>query len=98
MDPPADGCRLCGSTWGDRWVDVQGRSEFFCCDLCAVQWIALVEEVSRRNGWPRAEILELTGNRWGRTGLARHGTETFRFAVVFTPEGGLRRFEALQGS
>lgn len=95
MDPPPDGCRLCGSTWGDWWEEVETRREFFCCELCARQWTRMLEEVRARTAWPRVEAVELTGNRWGREGEARFGPSRFRFRIAFTPDAELRRFEPL---
>jgi len=93
MDPPPEGCPLCGSTWGDWWEDVDGQSVFFCCELCARQWVAMNEEVKRRTGWPRVDWVDVDGDRWGRTCTAHHRDAGYGFFVVFTPEGGLRRFE-----
>ncbi|MCI4335677.1 MAG: TA0938 family protein [Thermoplasmata archaeon] len=95
MDPPPEGCPLCGSTWGDWWQEVQGRSTYFCCKLCAQEWVLLLEEIGRRTAWPNLDAVRVDGNRWGRTGEAQHAGASFRFAVAFTPEGRLRRFEAL---
>lgn len=93
MDPPPEGCPLCGSTWGDFWLDVDGRSTFFCCALCATQWLTVREEVRRRRGWTTIDAIEVDGSRWGRTMTASSGPSRFAFFVAFTPEGLLRRFE-----
>ncbi|HEY6237620.1 MAG TPA: TA0938 family protein [Thermoplasmata archaeon] len=93
MEPPPEGCPLCGSTWGDWWEDVDGQSVFFCCELCARQWISMNEEVKRRTGWPRVDWVDVDGNRWGRTCTAHHRGADYAFFVVFTPEGELRKFE-----
>ena len=93
MEPPADGCPLCGSTWGDWWEEVNGVSTFFCCELCARMWRTIHTEVQTRTGWPKVDAVEVEGNRWGRTGRARAGDAEYDFYVVFTPEGHLRRFE-----
>lgn len=93
MDPPPEGCPLCGSTWGDFWQDVDGRPTFFCCELCATQWATVREEVRRRRGWGTIDAIAVEGNRWGRTMTAVSGGSRFVFFVSFTPEGALRRFE-----
>jgi|GEM_PF-423689 len=95
MDPPADGCLLCASTWGDHWEVTGGRSEFFCCELCARQWKTILREVTRATGWPDAGAVEIEGDRWGRTGVARRDGAEFRFATAFTPDARLRRFEPI---
>ena len=94
MDPPPEGCPLCGSTWGNHWEEVDGRPTFFCCELCAREWHVVLREVNRRAGWPRVDRITLEGNRWGRTGEARFGAEAFHFRFAFTPEGQLRHFLA----
>ena len=95
-DPPPEGCPLCGSTWGDLWQEVQGRSEFFCCQMCADQWVTMIEKVREGTGWPRVDSIDIEGNRWGRTCEAHHEGASYRFFVVFTPEGDLRRFDPLE--
>ncbi len=35
------------------------------------------------------------GNRWGRTCDARRANDSYRFFIVFTPEGMLRHFDPL---
>jgi acetyl esterase/lipase len=96
LDPPPEGCPLCGSTWGDWWQKVQGSRQFFCCKMCADQWVTMIDRVKAGAGWPRVDSINVEGNRWGRTCEAHYGEETFRFFVVFTPEGDLRRFDALE--
>lgn len=98
MDPPSEGCPLCGSTWGNHWEDVDGRATFFCCELCAREWLAVLREVTRRTGWPRCERVTVLGNRWGRTGEARFGEASYQFQFAFTPEGRLRRFLVTPGT
>jgi acetyl esterase len=95
-DPPPEGCPLCGSTWGDWWQEVQGASEFFCCSMCADQWLTMIDRVKAGAGWPRVDRIEVQGNRWGRTCDAQYGEESYRFFIAFTPEGVLRRFDALE--
>ena len=93
--PPSDGCRLCGSTWGNWWEEIAGRREFFCCELCAVQWKSILHEVQAATGWPTVDYVRLTGSRWGRSGEAGHSAQIFEFEVAFTPEGALRRFHRI---
>jgi hypothetical protein len=92
MDPPPEGCRLCGSTWGAVWQPVEGTPGFFCCELCATEYVRILDEVRQATGWGTVSALELSGNRWGRVGRAQNGRLEFRFTVAFTPEGDLRSF------
>lgn len=93
MDPPASGCPLCASTWGNWFEEVDGRSTFFCCALCAKMWKAMRHEVRQRTQWTEFGAIDIEGNRWGRTCRAHRGDETYDFFIVFTPEGAVRRFE-----
>jgi acetyl esterase len=95
MDPPPEGCPLCGSTWGDWWAEVDGKLQFFCCELCGQQWEALLTEVKNRTGWEHVDKVDVQGNRWGRTCLAAYRGGLYRFFIAFTPEGALRKFEEL---
>ena len=97
MDPPDEGCLLCGSTWGNVWEEIEGRTEFFCCMICARQWNALRAAIRGATGWGVIDRIDLKGNRWGRTGVAHLGQQHFAFRVVFTPEGALRTFESVAG-
>ncbi len=64
--------------------------------MCADQWVTILDRVKERTGWPIVDSVEVSGNRWGRTCDAHHADESFRLFVVFTPEGTLRRFDALE--
>jgi Ta0938 len=97
MDPPPEGCRWCGSTWGDVWEEVEGRRDFFCCGLCASEWRTLLGAIRRATRWPSVDRVELQGGRWGRGGRAYRGAEQLEFRVVFTPEGRLRTFATSSG-
>ena len=96
MDPPPEGCPLCGSTWGDLWIEVQGQTEFFCCRMCADQWLTIIDRVKAGADWPHVDRIDVEGNRWGRTCEAHFEERSFRFFVVFTPEGALRKFDPLE--
>ncbi|MCI4360102.1 MAG: TA0938 family protein, partial [Thermoplasmata archaeon] len=43
---------------------------FFCCQLCAEEWVSLLDRVTSATGWPRVDGVDLEGTRWGRTGEA----------------------------
>ena len=86
------GCAICDSTWGNVWADVEGQRMFFCCDICRVQFLGLIERIKRETGWSRLDAVEVAGDRRGRTCLATSGSESARFAFTFNAEGTLRRF------
>ncbi len=87
-DDPAEGCLLCGATWGSYSAPVQGRSERFCCDACARFYLLAIEEARRQSGWERVdrlfldEVHETRGEGW-----VRHGTERRRILVEGLPDG-----------
>ena len=89
------GCAICDSTWGNVWADVDGEPVFFCCSTCVVQFRRLVDRIKEKTGWPRIDSLEISGDRRGRTCIARTGAETIRVQVAFNPEGELLQFEEL---
>jgi Ta0938 len=89
------GCAICDSTWGNVWEEVEGERMFFCCSICVVQFRRLVDRIKAETGWPTLEAIEITGDRRGRTCVARTGDQTVRVRVAFTPEGELRHFETL---
>jgi acetyl esterase len=64
--------------------------------MCADQWLTMIDRVKAGAGWPRVDRIDVSGGRWGRTGEAHYQDEAFRFFVVFTPEGALRRFDRLE--
>jgi hypothetical protein len=65
---------------------------FFCCDVCRIQFLGLVERIKRDTGWDRIDGLEIAGDRRGRACVATSGPRSARFAFAFTPGGSLRRF------
>lgn len=86
------GCAICDSTWGNVWAEVDGQRLFFCCDLCRIQFIGLIERIKRETGWVRLDAIEIAGDRRGRTCTATSGSASARFAFAFNTEGLLRRF------
>ena len=81
------GCVICGATWGDYWEEVEGQRMFFCCDVCAKEFIKMVGEVKRRTGWERIEEIQMEGNYRGRSCTAIQGANRYRFFIRFE-EGG----------
>lgn len=88
----SEGCALCASTWGDVWAEVEGTRCFFCCELCLIQFRALVDAVKGATGWDRLDALEIAGDRRGRVVRALRGEQRFEAAVAFNAEGRLRSF------
>jgi hypothetical protein len=92
LKPPDEGCALCGSTWGDVWESVEGERRFFCCDLCARQYRAIVEVVKRRTGWDQVESVQIEGDRRERQVTATQSGTPYRFAIAFNAQGKIRSF------
>jgi Ta0938 len=86
------GCALCGATWGDYWVDVDGKKLFFCCDVCATDYRTILAEAKKRKGWASVDNLEMEGDRRGRTCTVTFGRESYRFMISFFDDGRLRTF------
>lgn len=89
------GCPICGSTWGDHWEEVDGTRTFFCCSICARQYLGLRERIRLSTGWPRLDRLVIEGDRRGRLCEATFGAQRFRCRVAFDPSGEIRLFEGL---
>lgn len=87
------GCAICDSSWGNVWAEIDGERIFFCCELCVVQFRALVRRIKHETGWPRVEELAIEGDRRERSCEARVGPERFAARFSFTSEGELLRFE-----
>ena len=87
-----DGCAICNSTWGNVWAEVDGERLFFCCDLCVVQYRALIERIRQETGWSEIDAIEITGDRRGRTCTVVSGEARAAFTFAFNPEGHLLRF------
>ena len=95
MDVPKEGCALCGATWGDYWAEVDGRKLFFCCDICARQYVNIVGEVKKRTGWAKLGDIKMEGNYRGRICTAFSGAESIRFMISFFENGDVRSFVEL---
>ncbi|ABW01431.1 TA0938 family protein [Caldivirga maquilingensis] len=90
------GCALCGATWGEYYDEVDGEKLFFCCDLCAKGFKNIINEIKRRTGWSRIDKLTMVGNYYkGRTGVAMHGNEQFKFYVKFNDDADITIFNEL---
>ncbi|MCY0858823.1 MAG: TA0938 family protein [Sulfolobaceae archaeon] len=90
------GCAICGATWGEYYAEVDGEKLFFCCDICAAEFINMINEVKKRAGWERVDEIEINGNYYaGRTCVAKHEGKEFKFYIRFGDEGEITTFKVL---
>lgn len=96
MKVPQEGCVICDSTWGNYWDDVEGQRMFFCCEICAVQFKNLVNEVKRRTGWSTIEEVKIKGDYRGRE---CHATSpdgaSYAFFIRFNSSGEIQKFREI---
>ncbi|MGA8604638.1 MAG: TA0938 family protein [Thermoplasmata archaeon] len=88
-----DGCAICNSTWGNVWAEVDGERLFFCCEICVVQYRALVERVRQATGWSQIDSIEISGDRRARACEVAAGPARARFLFAFNSEGKILRFQ-----
>jgi YHS domain-containing protein len=90
---PEKGCVICDSTWGNYWEEIEGQRMFFCCDLCAIQFKNLVDEVKRRTGWQTIEEVKIKGDYGGREceAVSPDG-KRYGFFIMFNSDGGIQKF------
>ncbi len=86
------GCAICQATWGDHWEEVEGQRMFFCCDICAVEFKNMVNEVKKRTGWPTLDEIKMTGNYRGRECVALYEGKRYGFSIRFDSKGGIDAF------
>jgi hypothetical protein len=36
---------------GDYWEEIEGQRMFFCCDICAIEFRNMIDEIKKRTGW-----------------------------------------------
>ena len=93
-----EGCAICGSTWGDYWEEVEGQRMFFCCDVCAVQFKNMIDEVKKRTGWEAIDKIRIEGDYRGRDVTALRGDgSSYRFLVRFDSKGEIQKFSVRPG-
>ncbi|ACR43194.1 TA0938 family protein [Saccharolobus islandicus] len=91
-----NGCALCGGTWGDYYEGIEGEKLFFCCDMCALEFVNMVNEVKKRTNWSRIDELIINGNYYtGRTCSAKNGNREYKFYVKFNDDAGIETFKEL---
>ena len=86
------GCAICQATWGDYWEQIEGQRMFFCCDICAVEFKNMVNEVKKRTGWKTLDEIKMAGNYRGRECTALYGAKRYSFNIRFDSKGGIDAF------
>ncbi len=86
------GCALCEATWGNYWAEVYGQKLFFCCEICAIQFKNMVNEVKRRTGWKNIEEIKIRGDYTGRECTALTEDYSYRFFIMFDSKGEIQTF------
>lgn len=86
---------MCGATWGDYWREIDGVESFFCCEICAKQYVNLLERVKQKTGWTTVDDLELSGDYRGRKVKAVSDDQEHDFFVRFDSQGQVQAFREL---
>jgi len=96
------GCAICQATWGDYWEEIEGQRMFFCCDICAIEFKNMVNEVKKRTGWKTLDEIKMTGNYRGRECMALYGGRRectalhhgnkYSFSIRFDSKGEIDAF------
>ena len=86
------GCAICQATWGDYWEEIEGTRMFFCCDICAIEFKNMINEVKKRTGWKTIDEIKMTGNYRGRECVALHEGKKYGFNIRFDSKGGIDLF------
>jgi hypothetical protein len=88
-----EGCAICESTWGDYWEEVEGQRMFFCCEICAVQFKNMINEVKKRTGWESIGEIKIRGDYRGREVTAlRNDSSAYKFLIRFGSKGEIQKF------
>lgn len=80
---------------GDYWEEIEGQHMFFCCDICAVEFKNMINEVKKRTGWKTIDEINMTGNYRGRECVALYEGKTYGFSIRFDSKGGIDLFREL---
>ena len=92
MKAPEKGCAICQATWGDYWEEIEGQRTFFCCDICAIEFKNMINEVKKKTGWKTIDEIKMTGNYRGRECTALYGSKRYNFSIRFDSKGGIDAF------
>ncbi|CAC12067.1 hypothetical protein [Thermoplasma acidophilum] len=88
------GCALCGATWGDYHADFLGEDLFFCCDICAAEFMNMMDEAFKHTARHNVDELHIDGNyQLGRNVLLKNGEDRLRFYVKFGPGAVIKEFK-----
>lgn len=87
-----EGCAICGATWGNYIANIDGKDLFFCCEICAKEYISLIDKVKQVTKWKQIERLEIGGDYRGRIGIASSNERFIRFYFSFNIDGSIREF------
>ncbi len=98
MRVPNEGCVICGATWGNYWREIEGQRMFFCCEICAVEFQNMIDEVKRRTGWKSVEEIKIEGDQRGRNCAAISGSKRYPFFIRFNSEGQIQAFSEVSPS
>jgi hypothetical protein len=88
-----EGCAICGATWGNDWVEVEGQRMFFCCSVCETEYRNMIGEVKRRTGWKAIDEIKLKGDQRLRECTAISGNSTYSYSIGFNSQGAIRIFD-----
>jgi len=69
---------------------------FFCCEICAVQFKNMINEVKKRTGWPSIGEIKIMGDYRGREVTAlRDDKSVYKFIIRFGSKGEIQKFSSL---
>ncbi|ABP95156.1 hypothetical protein HA72_0988 [Metallosphaera sedula] len=87
------GCALCGATWGGWYEDVDGERLFFCCDVCAREFLNMLNRVKEITGWGKVDELIINGDYYrGRNCEAKSEGKSLSFYVKFGEDAEITTF------
>ncbi|AWR98573.1 TA0938 family protein [Metallosphaera hakonensis] len=87
------GCALCGGTWGNWYQEVDGERLFFCCDICAKEFVNMIDKVKEITGWKKVDELVIEGDYYrGRNCEAKSGGKSLRYYVKFGEDAEVSTF------
>lgn len=90
------GCALCGATWGEYYEEIDGQKLFFCCDICALEFKNMINEIKKRTGLSKINELVIKGNYYtGRTCTVKNENKEYKFYVKFGSKGEITTFKEI---
>ncbi len=64
----------------------------FCCDICAVEFKNMINEVKKKTGWKTIDEIKMKGNYRGRDCTALYAGKKYSFSIRFDSKGGIDVF------